>query len=61
MAKIFDEYPDVVTVEQVTEMLNISLSFAYRIIKSGALKSKKFGGKYIITKENVIKFLNGED
>ena len=48
MNEMFKDYPDVVSVEQVTEMLHISPSFAYRLLRSGDLQAKKVGSKYII-------------
>ena len=47
---MFEKYPDVVTPEQVAEMLQIT----YR---NGMLPSKRIGKKYIIAKQTVIEFV----
>lgn len=58
--ELFKDYPDVVTVEQVSEMLHIGQVLAYRLVRSGEIKSRKVGRRYIITKQNVIDFVNKE-
>mgnify|MGYP002561081727 FL=1 len=61
MNEMFKDYPDVVSVEQVSDMLRISTSFAYRLLRSGVLPAKKVGSKYIIAKKSVIAFVCSED
>lgn len=61
MNEMFKNYPDVVSVEQVSDMLRISTSFAYRLLRSGVLPAKKVGSKYIIAKKSVIAFVCSED
>jgi excisionase family DNA binding protein len=61
MNEMFKDYPDVVSVEQVSDMLRISTSFAYRLLRSGVLPAKKVGSKYIIAKKSVIAFVCAED
>ena len=56
---MFKEYPDVVSVEQLMEMLQIGQSLAYRLLRSGAIPAKRVGRKYIIAKVNVIEFVCG--
>lgn len=56
---MFKEYPDVVSVEQLMEMLQIGQSLAYRLLRIGAIPAKRVGRKYIIAKVNVIKFVCG--
>ena len=55
---LFANYPDVVTVEQLKEMLQIGHVLAYRLVKSGEIKSKKIGREYKIPKANVIKYIS---
>ncbi|MCM1009130.1 MAG: helix-turn-helix domain-containing protein [Muribaculaceae bacterium] len=57
---LFADYPDVVTVEQLKEMLQIGHVLAYRLVKSGEIKSKKIGREYKIPKTNVIKYISEE-
>ena len=56
-ATMFSEYPDVVSVEQITEMLHIGQVLAYKLLKDGTIKARKVGRRYIIAKKNVIEFL----
>ncbi len=60
MSEIFKDYPDVVSVEQLMEMLQIGQVLAYKLVKSGAIKSRKVGREYKIPKVNVIAYLNKE-
>ena len=36
---LFSDYPDVVSVEQVTEMLHIGQVLAYKLLKDGTIKA----------------------
>ena len=56
-ATMFSDYPDVVSVEQVTEMLHIGQVLAYKLLKEGTIKARKVGRRYIIAKKNIIDFL----
>lgn len=60
MNEIFKNYPDVVSVEQLMEMLQIGQVLAYKLVKSGEIKSRKVGREYKIPKVNVIAYLNKE-
>lgn len=55
---IFDNYPDVVTFEQLCKMLgNIGKTLAYRLLRSNEIKSFKCGRSYRILKSQVIEYL----
>ncbi len=55
---IFDEYPDVVTFEQLREMLgNIGETLAYKLLRSNEIESFKLGRNYRILKSKVIEYL----
>ena len=58
--ELFKDYPDIVSVEQVSEMLKIGQVLAYRLVRSGEIKSRKVGRRYIITKKNIIDFVTKE-
>ena len=58
--ELFKEYPDIVSVEQVSEMLKIGQVLAYRLVRSGEIKSRKVGRRYIITKQHIIDFVTKE-
>ena len=54
---IFENYPDVVTVEQLASMLGISTKTAYRLVKEKQIKSVCIGRIYKIPKIYVLKYL----
>ncbi len=58
--ELFKDYPDIVSVEQVSEMLKIGQVLAYRLVRSGEIKSRKVGRRYIITKQHIIDFVTKE-
>lgn len=60
MSEIFKDYPDVVSVEQLMEMLQIGQVLAYKLVKSGAIKARKIGREYKIPKVNIVAYLNKE-
>ena len=54
----FKDYPDVVGIMQMCEMLGgIGIKSAYKLLRSGEIKSFLIGGKYIIPKQNIMDFL----
>lgn len=55
--EIFKDYPDVVTPEDVQNMLHIGRNRVYELLKTNTIKSIKVGKKYIIPKKSVINFL----
>lgn len=54
---IFNDYPDVVTVEQLREMLHIEKTFAYKLLKNNIIEAFKCGRSYRILKSTVIEYL----
>ena len=55
---MFREYPDVVTVEQMCEMLGgISTKTGYRLLRNGTIKSLVVGRRYRIPKLYVFEYL----
>ena len=58
---MFENYPDVVSVEQVAEMLHLSDSFVYRLLRAGKIKAKRIGKRYIIAKISIINFIKTEE
>ena len=47
---MFPEYPDIVTVQQLREMLGISRQLAYGLINDGELQAIKIGNSFKIRK-----------
>ena len=55
---MFRDYPDVVTVGQMCEMLGgISIKTGYRLLKNGTIKSVVVGRRYRIPKLYVFEYL----
>lgn len=57
-ASIFKDYPDVVTVEQMSEMLGISTKTAYRLLKNNTIEHFMIGRIYKIPKYHILTYLN---
>ena len=53
----FDNYPDIVTSEDIQKMLRIGRNSVYDLLKQGKIKSLRVGKKYLIPKTSVINFL----
>lgn len=57
--EIFKNYPDVVTIDELAEMLHVGRSAAYTLVKENKIRSIRVGKKYIIPKIFVINYLFG--
>lgn len=58
---IFANYPDVLNVEQMREILGIGRNLAYQLLINKKIKAKKLGHNWIIAKSNLISFVESED
>lgn len=54
---MFEEYGDMLSVEEVMDILGIGRNAAYDLFKSGDLKCFRFKGKWKIPKQSVIEFI----
>ena len=54
---MFADYPDIVTVAQLQEMLHISRQLAYALINSGQIPALKVGNSFRIPKIKIIEFI----
>lgn len=57
MNELFKDYPDIVSVSQLMEMLQIGQVLAYNLVKKGKIKARKVGREYKIPKVNVIAYV----
>lgn len=57
MNELFETYPDVVSIEEIQQMLRIGKNAVYELLKTQKLKSIKVGKRYIVPKKYVIDFL----
>ena len=58
---MFPNYPDIVTVKQLREMLGISRALAYKMIKDGNIQAVKIGTSLKIPKGSVINFVTDDN
>lgn len=54
---MFEFYEDVVTIDDVCQMLNIGKNSAYRLLKEGRLHAFKIGRIWKISKNSVIEYI----
>jgi len=54
---MLNKYSDILTVEELCEVLRIGKNTAYRLLKSNEIKSVKIGKIYKIPKKSVRKYL----
>ena len=57
---MFPDYPDIVTVKQLREMLGVSRALAYKLISDGEIQALKIGTSLKIPKVSVINFVTEE-
>ena len=55
--QIFKDYPDVVTVSQLKDMLQRGINQAYSLIKTGVIPSIRIGREYKIAKISIINYV----
>jgi len=55
---MFKEYPDVVDVEQMSEMIGISTKTAYKLLRENKIQHFKIGRTYKIPKLNILLYIN---
>lgn len=57
MAKSINQYADVISINELMEILGIGRNSAYRLLKEGTIKTLRVGTHYIIPKQSVILYL----
>lgn len=55
---MFENYPDVITVDDLQKMLHIGRNTAYKMLQDNMIKTLKIGKKYIIPKTSVMDFVS---
>ena len=55
--KRIQDYPDILTVEEVGEMLGVSTKTVYKLLREGRIENKRVGRAFRITKANVMNYL----
>ena len=59
MDRVFENYSDIVSVDDIMSMLGIGKSSVYGLLKTSQIRHVRVGRKYIIPKQAVIDFING--
>lgn len=54
---VFKEYPDVLDVKQVSELLGISTKTVYKLIRDGSLSALKVGREFRVPKVVIMKYM----
>ena len=54
---VFKDYPDVLDVKQVSQLLSVSTKTVYRLLRNGDLDSLKIGREFRIPKVNVMRYV----
>ena len=54
---MFEQYDDILTIEEVAELLRIGMTQAYRIVRSGDLKGYKEGKDWKIPKRALSEYV----
>ena len=54
---MFDEYPDIMTVDETTEALRVGYNALYELLSSGKLKGYRNGRVWRIPKESIKKYI----
>lgn len=54
---MFNQYEDLVTVEELTEMLNIGKNSAYKLLASGKLKAFRINRIWKIPRQSVTEYI----
>ena len=55
--RMFLEYPDVLTPQQVQEMLGVGQRMAYQLLREGKIQNVRMGRLYRVPKAAVIDYL----
>ena len=55
---MFEQYPDILTVEEVCEALRMGYNAVYELLNSGKLKAYKNGRVWRITKQALIQYVS---
>lgn len=54
---MFEQYDDILTIEEIAEILKIGMTQAYKIVRSGKLKGYKEGKDWKIAKQALMDYV----
>lgn len=55
--EIFAEYDEILSIEDVMEILHIGKNSVYSLLKSNEIRNIRVGKRYIVPKQSVINFM----
>ena len=58
---MFENYDDIVTVEQLAEMLKIGRNTAYELVRANIIKSVRVGRNIRIPKQTIIEYITNQN
>lgn len=58
MVKKITDYPDVITIDDLCEILHIGKIKAYELLKKQIIKNRRIGKKFIIPRQSVQDFID---
>ena len=56
---MLEKYPDILKVPEVSKILRIGIQKVYKLLKNGEIKNRKIDNLYLISKEDLIKYIRG--
>ena len=59
--KSLSSYPDVLSIQDIMEILKIGRTLAYRLVNDKTIPAKKLGRDWIISKSNLIELISEVD
>jgi len=54
---VFKDYPDVLDVKQVSQLLSVSTKTVYRLLRNGTMDSLKVGREFRVPKVSVMRYV----
>ena len=55
--EMFTEYDEILSIEDVMEILHIGKNSVYSLLKSNEIRNVRVGKRYIVPKQSVINFI----
>ena len=55
--EMFTEYDEILSIEDVMEILHIGKNSVYSLLKSNEIRNIRVGKRYIVPKQSVINFI----
>ena len=57
---MLSNYDDLLTVDELCELLHIGKNSAYRLLENGEIRAMKSGRKWLVSKISVIEYLENK-